>query len=204
MRQLFLSADARQRDSWREAFPDLMVGYLDEVHADAAITWALLPAGRDVAELIAKVLGSLAGRPLVILADEPDEEMALAALNAGAAGFCNGHAAPVVLQQVAAVVGSGGIWIGQGLMKRLLAATARLLGERDTARAAWRSKLTPREQEVAVALARGSSNKEIARQFGISERTVKFHVSALFDKLAVRDRLQLSLVVNGVDLGACT
>ncbi|TXI77582.1 MAG: hypothetical protein E6Q43_00900, partial [Dokdonella sp.] len=110
MRQLFLSADARQRDSWREAFPDLMVGYLDEVHADAAITWALLPAGRDVAELIAKVLGSLAGRPLVILADEPDEEMALAALNAGAAGFCIGHAAPVALHYAAAVVGSGGIW----------------------------------------------------------------------------------------------
>ncbi|EXI66280.1 MAG: Protease production enhancer protein [Candidatus Accumulibacter adjunctus] len=201
MRQLFLSADARQRDSWREAFPDLMVGYLDAMPANAAITWVLLPAGRDVADLVAKMLPSLAGRPLVILADEPDEELALAALNAGAAGFCNGHAAPVVLQQVATVVGSGGIWIGQGLMKRLLAATARLLGERDTARAAWRSKLTSREQEVALALARGSSNKEIARQFGISERTVKFHVSALFDKLAVRDRLQLSLVVNGVDLG---
>ncbi|MCM8611037.1 response regulator transcription factor [Accumulibacter sp.] len=201
MRQVFLSADARQRDSWREAFPDLMVGSLDTVPADAAIIWVLLPAGCDVAELVAKMLRSLAGRPFVILADEPDEESALAALNAGAAGFCNGHAAPVVLRQVAAVVGSGGIWIGQGLMKRLLAATARLLGERDSARAAWRSKLTPREQEVALALARGSSNKEIARQFGISERTVKFHVSALFDKLAVRDRLQLSLLVNGVDLG---
>ena len=59
MRQLFLSADARQRDSWREAFPDLMVGYLDAMPANAAITWVLLPAGRDVADLVAKMLLSL-------------------------------------------------------------------------------------------------------------------------------------------------
>ncbi|HCN68510.1 MAG TPA: LuxR C-terminal-related transcriptional regulator [Candidatus Accumulibacter phosphatis] len=202
MRQVFVSSDARQRDCWRQAFPDLVVGYLEAVPADAAIVWVLLPAGRDAAALVAQLQPALAGRPLVILADEPDEESALAAFNAGAAGFCNGHAAAAVLQQVAAVVGSGGIWIGQDLMKRLLAATARLFGERETASAAWRGKLTPREQEVALALAKGASNKEIARQFDISERTVKFHVSALLDKLAVRDRLQLSLIVNGVDIGA--
>ena len=57
--------------------------------------------------------------------------------------------------------------------------------------------LTKRELEVARLVANGSSNKEIARQLGITERTVKAHVGAVFQKLNVRDRLQLALIVSG-------
>ena len=112
---------------------------------------------------------------------------------------CNGHAAPSVLQQVALAVENGGIWVGQGLMQRLLAATARVLPEPDVDKAAWRQTLTAREQEAAVLLAKGCSNKEIARQLDITERTVKSHVGAMLEKLGVRDRLQLSLILNGVE-----
>ena len=66
-------------------------------------------------------------------------------------------------------------------------------------REAWRPRLSLREQEVAQLLARGNSNKEIARQLEITERTVKAHVSAMLEKLGARDRLQLSLIVNGVE-----
>ncbi len=102
---------------------------------------------------MARLRRGLAGRSLIVLADEPDEDGALAALAAGAAAYCNGHAAPAVLQQVAAVVQNGGVWIGQGLMKRLLAASTALLNKRPGDHDAWRSTLTPREQEVAVAVA---------------------------------------------------
>jgi len=56
--------------------------------------------------------------------------------------------------------------------------------------------LTKRELEVARTVAGGSSNKEVARQLGITERTVKAHVGAVFQKLKVRDRLHLALIVN--------
>jgi DNA-binding NarL/FixJ family response regulator len=59
------------------------------------------------------------------------------------------------------------------------------------------SMLTRREQEVARAVANGSSNKEVARQLGITERTVKAHIGAVFQKLNARDRLHLALIVNG-------
>ena len=62
-----------------------------------------------------------------------------------------------------------------------------------------RDRLTPREREIVSALARGETNKEIARQLEITERTVKAHVSAMLEKLGARDRLQLSLIVNGVE-----
>jgi DNA-binding NarL/FixJ family response regulator len=194
MRQIFLSPGARLRDSWRAAFPGLLVGEPENIPPGDAVIWALLPPGARVDELI----GRLAGRSLIVLADAPSEDDALAALAAGAAGYCNGHAAPPVLQQVATVVENGGVWIGQSLMQRLLAGTARLLPERGAEHGAWRDTLTAREQEAAVALARGASNKEIARQLAITERTVKSHVSAMLEKLGARDRLQLSLIINGV------
>jgi len=198
VQQIFLSVEARLRNSWREAFPNLIVGRLDGMPAAPALIWALLPCGQRPDELVARLRRGLAGRSLIVLADEPDEDGALAALAAGAAAYCNAHAAPAVLQQVAAVVQNGGVWIGQGLMKRLLAASTALLNKRPGDHDAWRSTLTPREQEVAVAVADGASNKEIARQLDITERTVKFHVSAVLEKLGARDRLQLSLIINGV------
>ena len=199
MRQFFLSVDARQRDTWRAAFPDLVSGKLDNVPAGSGLVWALLPVGHNVEGLIESLRKPLAGRSLVVLADEPSENDAMAALAAGAAGYCNGHAAATVLRQVAMAVENGGIWVGQGLMQRLLAATARILPEPAADSAVWRQTLTAREQEAAVLLAKGCSNKEIARQLDITERTVKSHVGAMLEKLGVRDRLQLSLIINGIE-----
>jgi len=199
MRQIFLSFDARQRPNWREAFAGLSTGRLDAPPAGAALIWALLPAGQKADALVVGLRKMLAARPLVVLADAPSEDEAIAALAAGAAGYCNGHAAPQVLRQVAMTVENGGIWVGQGLMQRLLAASAHLLPPASDTDSAWRSILTAREQQAALLLADGASNKEIARQLDITERTVKSHVSAMLEKLGVRDRLQLSLIINGVD-----
>jgi len=199
VRQVFLSVDGRQRDTWRVAFPDLVAGRLENTPAGAGLVWVLLPAGQNVEALIEGLRKQLAGHSLVILADEPSENDAMAALAAGAAGYCNGHAAPSVLQQVALAIENGGIWVGQGLMQRLLAASARVLPEPDADNAAWRQTLTARELEAAVLLAKGCSNKEIARQLDITERTVKSHVGAMLEKLGVRDRLQLSLILNGIE-----
>ena len=199
MAHTFLSIDARTRDSWREAFPDLVAGRFEHIPGGKGLIWILQPSGQRAAEVIGGLGAGIARRPLVLLADEPSQDEAMAALAAGAAGYCNGHAAPEVLRQVATVVENGGIWVGQGLMQRFLAASARLLPEIEVDEQAWRSVLTPREQEAAILLAKGASNKEIARQLDITERTVKAHVGAMLEKLGARDRLQLSLIINGIE-----
>ena len=199
MQQIFLSIDARLRDSWLDAFPKLSVGFLEKVSADNVIIWALLPLGQNAGALVAGLRQNSAECPLILLADEPSEDDAMAALAAGASGYCNGHAAAEVLLQVAMAVENGGIWVGQGMMQRMLAATARLLPESEESNATWRQALTAREQEAALLLAKGASNKEIGRQLDITERTVKSHVSAMLEKLGARDRLQLSLIINGIE-----
>lgn len=198
---LFVSEKDRLLPHWREAFPGARSAGLDGVSgkaADAGVIWVRLPAGKAIPPILAAVRQRFGDRPVVALSDRPDDEEALACFGAGARAYCNAHALPEVLQQVAGVVRQGGLWIGESLMQRLLLGTARLPPvapapvERE-----WAAPLTERERQVAQAVASGASNKEIARQLGITERTVKAHTGAIFEKLAVRDRLQLSLLVHG-------
>lgn len=195
--QVFLSADGRLRDTWRTAFPAARAQRPADPLVGDVVVWLPVAPGERAERQIAALRQRGVAQPLIVLADEPGEDDALAALAAGASGYCNSHAAPDVLSQVATVVGNGGLWVGQRLMQRLLAGTARLLPPNPSD--GWAETLTEREREVAHAVARGASNKEIARALAITERTVKAHVGAILEKLGARDRLQLSLIVNGVE-----
>ena len=57
------------------------------------------------------------------------------------------------------------------------------------------SALTTRESQIARAVADGRGNREIATQLGITEQTVKNHLTSIYEKVGVRSRLQLALVI---------
>lgn len=188
---------------WSEAFPEGRAGRPQAARSakpgKVDIVWLRLEHGPSVSVQIENLAPQLKLVPYVVLSDQPTDEEALAAFAAGARGYCNTHAAAQLLVQIAAVVLQGGLWIGESLMRRLVIATGRLQAGvvAATEGKAWSKGLTDREKQVANTLAGGASNKEIARALGITERTVKAHVGAIFEKLQVRDRLQLSLIVNG-------
>jgi DNA-binding NarL/FixJ family response regulator len=197
MKHYFLAPDTRPPTAWRDTFP---AG--EQVGSNSAVCegcgWLRLLPGSDIAPALARAQAQVRG-PLVVMSDVPSEEEAATALAAGAVGYCNTHAAPEVLQQIAQVVEQGGLWIGADIMQRLMLGTARLLAARQSSGSGdWQRELTDREQVVAQRVALGASNREIAEQLQITERTVKAHLGTIFDKLQVRDRLQLSLKVNGL------
>ena len=198
----FVSETGEVLPRWREAFPaaiGLRFGDNAKPKCAPTLLWVRLPPDQAVAPLLADLRRRLGNLPCILLSDIPDDNQALAGFSAAARGYCNTHAAPAFLQQVADVVGQGGLWIGETLMNRLVDATALVAIDKPADPAeSWASLLTPREQEVARAVAEGASNKEIARGLGITERTVKLHVGAVLEKLAVRDRLQIALIVNNV------
>lgn len=143
---------------------------------------------------------------LIAADSHPRDERGAEYLQAGFVGYCQAYASPPILQQVAQVVQSGQVWVGASLMQRLLG-SAKLAAPQSpsqppahaaTTPPGWANGLTDREREVAHHAAMGASNAAIAAQLEITERTVKAHLSAVFDKLQVDDRLQLALKVHGI------
>jgi DNA-binding NarL/FixJ family response regulator len=133
---------------------------------------------------------------IVIASSQPHDDEGLAWLDLGAAGYCHAYAAPAQLRQVLEVVASGELWVGRSLMSRLLKGIGK---HRDvSAGADWSAPLTDREREIAQIAANGDSNLDIAQALGITERTVKSHLTSVFEKLAIHDRLQLALKVHGI------
>lgn len=136
---------------------------------------------------------------VVAASSSPKDEEAMLALDAGCAAYCHAFSDAATLKQVKGVVDAGHVWIGKTLMQRLLHGVNQVLPKRaEVADAGWRESLTQREVEIAVLAANGASNQSIAAQCQISERTVKAHLSAVFDKLNITDRLQLALRVHGI------
>ena len=135
---------------------------------------------------------------IVAASSYPRDEEAIAALDLGCAGYCHAFSDPETLLQVHQVTMAGHVWIGQHLMQQLIQTANRAKPSIRSTPGAWDAELTVREREVARMAAHGASNLAIAEQCDITERTVKAHLSAVFEKLGVTDRLQLALKVHGI------
>jgi len=189
-------------ERWQKAFPDgricqhpiELVGQV----GTGDVLWLQLPSLTDerIDEAVLAVTAPFKDCSLVALSKVPDQQEALLALNAGAKGYCHTLANPDTLKQVAIVVSHGGLWVGQDLLSRVVTAAEKVLSHERTTAFGSLNQLTAREKAVAKEVAKGATNKEIARSLNITERTVKAHLGSIFNKLNVRDRLQLVLIMN--------
>jgi DNA-binding NarL/FixJ family response regulator len=127
-----------------------------------------------------------------------DEEIAL--LKAGAKGCCRRGIDPDSLQQVLTVTANGGVWVTRSLLPRLVSELRKYVDAHrkppETPAHDALVELTQREREIVRLIVEGASNKEVASSLNISERTVKGHLSNVFQKLGVADRLKLVLYVR--------
>jgi DNA-binding NarL/FixJ family response regulator len=121
-------------------------------------------------------------RVIVFTVFDTDERI-IAAVEAGAAGYLLKGAPRAELFAAVRTVAAGGSLLASVASSAVL---RRVRGEVPPGGLS----LTPREREVLEALARGLGNKQIAAELGVSERTVKFHVSSLFVKLGAGNRTE--------------
>jgi DNA-binding NarL/FixJ family response regulator len=135
---------------------------------------------------------------IIIIGHNISEETEWRLLKAGIRGCCKNDADPELLKQIVMTVHNGELWIRRTL-------TCRLIDELSKKKAAnmsyqtslgMLSKLTQREYDIAERVGNGDSNKVIAKACGITERTVKAHLTEVFLKLGVSDRLNLALVLS--------
>ena len=137
-------------------------------------------AGPDVADPIA----------VVVITTFDLDEYVHGALKAGARGFLLKDAGPDLLAQAVHAAANGEALIAPSVTVRLLAAFA---ASSPSTPAQLVDPLTPREEEVLLAVARGRTNAEIGDELHISLSTVKTHLTNLTSKLGVRNRVEMAM-----------
>ena len=178
---------------WSDTFSDLEVVAPHSVLDYATkgdVAWIVVEAG-DWTGLCSRLTAK--GVLVAVLSFNPYSAEAYQAFNAGARGYVHALSTPEVLRQVDIVVRHRGIWLWPELMDSLVGGVFKAMGGAPAVHQDVLEGLTEREKDVALAVAEGQSNKLVARELGITERTVKAHLGAVFRKLGVKDRMQLIL-----------
>src|ERR1700761_836384 len=130
---------------------------------------------------------------IILLTSTISTQQIIEALQIGARGIVlKDSVASDLTESLRAVLG-GDYWIGGKRVNNLLSALHDLMQKAAQQPERKTYGLTPRELEVVTCIVEGCSNKDIAKQFTISEETVKRHLSNIFDKTGVSTRLELAL-----------
>jgi DNA-binding NarL/FixJ family response regulator len=161
------------------------VGMVDDLHPDVVLMDLSMP-DMDGVEATHAITRRSPGTKIVILSSFSEHQRVLAALDAGAEGYVLKHADPEQILAAITAVFRGGAPIDPQVARVLL----------DVKRGGAtpsRGPLTDREEEVLRLVQAGLANKQIGRQLGISERTVKAHLTKIFSTLGVTDRTQAAL-----------
>lgn len=185
-------------DHWRRVLPDahlLEATELVTAPQQGALVWLCADVA-DWQRLCQR--WSDEGARVLLMTRQPDPAEMNRALACGARAYLPVLSNAKVVSQAAESVNSGGLWFPEDLLGSLLRLVSGALEQAGReAQEVDLSMLTGREQEVARFAAKGESNRLIAQALGITERTVKEHMGAVFRKLGVKDRMQLMLLVTG-------
>ncbi len=144
-------------------------------------------------EAMRAIMGRSPRVKIILLTSTISTQQIIEALQIGARGIVEkGSVAGELIKAVRTVL-AGDYWIGGQRVANLLQALRELMAKAAAVPERKTYGLTPRELEVVNSIVEGCSNKDIAKEFTISEETVKRHLSNIFDKTGVSTRLELAL-----------
>jgi DNA-binding NarL/FixJ family response regulator len=146
--------------------------------------------GENGLDLLPELRRIAADARVLVLTGLTDEESHRQAARLGAAGLVLKQNAAEVLLKAIRKVSEGETWLDRSVMSNLLHEMNRPKKQIDPHEARMAS-LTAREREVIALIAEGQKNKQIAERLFISETTVTHHLSSIYSKLGVSDRLEL-------------
>ena len=167
----------------------------DGPRADLVLLELDLP-GCSGTQALEAVRRALPQARFVVLSGADHPGLIRRAIDKGASGFVSKASSTPVLLAALQLVMSGGIYLPLDVLREAESPEAPIARR---SRRALLSQLTLRQREVLIGLMQGKPNKAIAREIGISESTVKLHMSTMFRVLGVRNRTQAAYV--GAQLG---
>jgi DNA-binding NarL/FixJ family response regulator len=167
-----------------------VIGTIEELLADPTLEYLVVDLNASSGSL--RTLDVIrVKRPkmrLIVIGPENDDHLVLEAIMAGARAYLDLKADPSIVRQAIEVVLSGSIWASRRLLTVLI---DHLLGCSDTSLTNDPPQLTDRERQVLDLILTARSNREIARELGIEERTVQAHVGRLMRKTGADNRIDL-------------
>ncbi len=134
---------------------------------------------------------------VIVIGPEGNDELVLETIIAGARAYLDISSDITIVRHAVEVVAGGSIWAPRRLLAKLV---DRLLKVPDGSLTNGAPYLTAREKEVLELILMARSNREIARQLGIEERTVKAHVGHLMRKTGADNRIELSMRAMNLSL----
>jgi DNA-binding NarL/FixJ family response regulator len=138
---------------------------------------------------------------VLVLTTFDDDESVFDALRAGALGYLLKDASAGQLAEAVRQAARGESSLTPRIATRLVQHVASQSEPPRSSQVATLGELTSRERDVLAMLGRGATNKDIARSLNVAEGTVKNHVTSVFTKLGVSDRLKAALVARELGLG---
>jgi DNA-binding NarL/FixJ family response regulator len=149
------------------------------------------PGGIEGVRLVHRLCPST---KIIFITTNPSENEAISVLKAGAAGYCIRDIDPTLLRKAVETVQKGEVWVARHLVRRLV---DEVISQPKVAKLGDQFHgLTPREREVVQSINVGGKNKDIGNRLNITEKTVKRHLTSIFRKLNLSDRLELALFVS--------
>jgi len=169
-----------------------LIGTMQELLANPALDYLVvdLNSSSGNLETLESVRRTRPAIRQIVIGPENDDELVLEAIVAGARAYLDSSASPQTVRQAIDIVVSGSIWAPRRLLSKLI---DRLLGVPESGLPSAHPHLTARERQVLELILLARSNREIARQLGIEERTVKAHVGRLMRKTGADNRIELSM-----------
>ena len=195
-----LGGEADIEVAWQAADGAEALARLDTDHADVLLLDIRMPGMDGLATL--EALGSRPRRPAVIvLTTFNTDDYVVRALRLGAEGFLLKDADPARLVEAIRRVHAGEPMLSPEVTSTLIAALTDAAPAASQAATDALALLTDREREVAVLMAQGLTNAQIGTRLHVSMASVKAHLSHIFTKLGVDNRVSAALVVRDAGLG---
>ena len=149
---------------------------------------------KDV-EDVAALCSAFPKQKVVVFPNQFSQSAALRLFSVGVNGQCAPYIGKEQLSLVLSVIDSGEIWGGKAFIEQLIQQSAPTEPTSNNTL----EHLSDRELSVSRCIAKGLSNKQIALELEITERTVKAHLTSVFKKTNTKDRLSLALLVKSLD-----
>jgi two-component system, NarL family, nitrate/nitrite response regulator NarL len=170
---------------------EAVVSLAEKTRPDVILLDLAMPRQNGI-EILRRLSAAEVPARTLLMMSSTEKAQVVRALKMGAYGIIQQEATSQRLFEGIRCIMSGQYWIGRDNVSDLVKAL-REDASSEGAPKQRRFNLTPRELEIITLVVAGYSNPEIAKKFSISEQTVKHHISNIFDKLGVSNRIELAL-----------